>query len=528
MTSVIHDIGYRHYDGPRLGRAYAVRSLFVHNLRAAYGLGRPGKTKIMPFTLFAMMLLPVGDQRRDHGVRQLGTADTPVPLIRYSAYAIYLQPLIAIFLAAQAPVLASRDLRFHVTPLYFSRPLSRMDYVLAKYGALVAALLILHGHAADRSCSPARSPPSRSTSATHTAALLRRARGLPDLRAGARRARPGRRGLHAAPRVRRHRGHGRLPDQHARRSRPSRASRRARREFGVARWAGLFTPFDLVDGVQVWALRAKRSARRTPAGRPRRPGVHARVRGRRRRRAGDPAPAVPQGGRPVTVSTSDQEARERPRTRDVSRWYGNVVAVNGITMTVGPGVTGLLGPNGAGKSTLIHMMGGFLPPSSGQVGIDGRQIWKNPSVYRDIGLVPEREAAYDFLTGRQFVRSMAKLHKLPEPGAAAERALAMVEMTAARRPRHRHLLQGHEAARQDGLRARPRPAGAAARRAVQRHGPAPAAPADGPDPQAWPPRAVRCCSARTSSKRSSGSRTTSRSSSRAATRPPATSARSAG
>jgi ABC-2 type transport system ATP-binding protein len=116
--------------------------------------------------------------------------------------------------------------------------------------------------------------------------------------------------------------------------------------------------------------------------------------------------------------------------RDVSRWYGNVVAVNGVTMTIGPGVTGLLGPNGAGKSTLIHMMGGFLSPSSGQVGIDGRRIWKNPSVYRDIGLVPEREAAYDFLTGRQFVRSMAKLHRLPEPGAATERALGMVEMTA--------------------------------------------------------------------------------------------------
>jgi ABC-2 type transport system ATP-binding protein len=115
--------------------------------------------------------------------------------------------------------------------------------------------------------------------------------------------------------------------------------------------------------------------------------------------------------------------------RDVSRWYGNVVAVNGITMTIGPGVTGLLGPNGAGKSTLIHMMGGFLAPSSGQVGIDGTRIWKNPSVYRHIGLVPEREAAYDFLTARQFVRAMAKLHRLPEPGAAAERALGMVEMT---------------------------------------------------------------------------------------------------
>ena len=46
----------------------------------------------------------------------------------------------------------------------------------------------------------------------------------------------------------------------------------------------------------------------------------------------------------------------------VSRWYGNVVAVNDITMSIGPGVTGLLGPNGAGKTTLLHMMAGFLPP----------------------------------------------------------------------------------------------------------------------------------------------------------------------
>jgi ABC-2 type transport system ATP-binding protein len=116
----------------------------------------------------------------------------------------------------------------------------------------------------------------------------------------------------------------------------------------------------------------------------------------------------------------------------VSRWYGNVVAVNGISMTVGPGVTGLLGPNGAGKSTVIHMMGGFLAPSSGTVTLDGTRIWKNPDVYRHIGLVPERESAYDFLTGWQFVLSMAKLHKLPEPGGAARRALALVEMEPAK------------------------------------------------------------------------------------------------
>jgi len=114
--------------------------------------------------------------------------------------------------------------------------------------------------------------------------------------------------------------------------------------------------------------------------------------------------------------------------RQVSRWYGNVVAVNGVSMTIGPGITGLLGPNGAGKSTLIHMMGGFLPASSGAVTLDGAPIWKNPEVYRHMGLVPEREAAYDFLTGSQFILAMAKLHRLPAPGAAAEKAIGLVEM----------------------------------------------------------------------------------------------------
>ncbi|MBB5786763.1 ABC transporter ATP-binding protein [Jiangella mangrovi] len=112
----------------------------------------------------------------------------------------------------------------------------------------------------------------------------------------------------------------------------------------------------------------------------------------------------------------------------VSRWYGNVVAVNDVTMTIGPGITGLLGPNGAGKSTLINMLGGFLAPSAGTVTLDGATVWKNPEIYRTVGLVPEREAAYDFLTGWQFVLANAELHGLPDPGAAAKRALATVEM----------------------------------------------------------------------------------------------------
>ncbi|MFI5805622.1 ABC transporter ATP-binding protein [Streptomyces sp. NPDC051561] len=109
-----------------------------------------------------------------------------------------------------------------------------------------------------------------------------------------------------------------------------------------------------------------------------------------------------------------------------SRWFGNVVAVNDVTMSIGPGVTGLLGPNGAGKSTLINMMGGFLAPSNGTVTLDGKPIWRNESIYKEVGVVPEREAMYDFLTGREFVVANAELHGLDAK--SAQVALATVEM----------------------------------------------------------------------------------------------------
>ncbi|MFC7534795.1 ABC transporter ATP-binding protein [Actinoplanes sp. GCM10030250] len=114
---------------------------------------------------------------------------------------------------------------------------------------------------------------------------------------------------------------------------------------------------------------------------------------------------------------------------NVTRWYGNVVAVNDITMSLGTGVTGLLGPNGAGKTTILHMMAGFLAPSRGTVTVDGKPTWRNPAVYRDLGLVTEREAVHAFLTAEQFVLACAKMQKLPDPAGAARRALELVEMT---------------------------------------------------------------------------------------------------
>ena len=110
----------------------------------------------------------------------------------------------------------------------------------------------------------------------------------------------------------------------------------------------------------------------------------------------------------------------------VSRWYGNVVAVNDVTFEVGPGITGLLGPNGAGKTTLLHMMAGFLAPNAGTVQLDESATWRNPELYRSIGFVPEREAVYSFLTARQFVNAAARLHEVTDPVAATDRAIELV------------------------------------------------------------------------------------------------------
>jgi ABC-2 type transport system ATP-binding protein len=117
--------------------------------------------------------------------------------------------------------------------------------------------------------------------------------------------------------------------------------------------------------------------------------------------------------------------------QNVSRWYGNVVAVNDITMMIGPGVTGLLGPNGAGKSTVLHLIAGFLSPSRGSLTVGGAPSWRNPDIYQTVGLVPERDSVYAFLTGAEFVRATARLHKLADPEAATRRVIGIVDMAAA-------------------------------------------------------------------------------------------------
>jgi ABC-2 type transport system permease protein len=134
-TGAIYDLGYRGYDGPRLGRRAAFWTLFWASLRAAFGLGRSGRAKIAPWGLSAIIVVPAAVA----GAIQAVVPGAPSPF-NYDNYLWNLQPILALFVAAQAPELVSSDQRNHVLSLYFSHALARSDYALAKLSALAAAL----------------------------------------------------------------------------------------------------------------------------------------------------------------------------------------------------------------------------------------------------------------------------------------------------------------------------------------------------------------------------------------------------
>lgn len=141
-SGVIHDIGYRPYSGPRLGEGAVAWSLFLTGLRHCYGLGRSGRSKILPMILLGLMLLPalilVGVLVQARGVLGLDSQ-----LVPYSVYPLTTQLLISVYVAAQAPALISRDLRFGTITLYLARPTSRTTYVLVRMASLTVATFLL-------------------------------------------------------------------------------------------------------------------------------------------------------------------------------------------------------------------------------------------------------------------------------------------------------------------------------------------------------------------------------------------------
>ena len=136
-ASVIHDLGYRRYDGPRLGRAQIVRALSWHSFRAAFGFGRGPKAKIVPLVALVALCLPAV-------VNAFAMSRGNPRLVDYDIYQPTLRDLVmTIFVAVQAPELVSRDLRSRVLPLYFARPIKTIDYPLAKYLAFTGACLVM-------------------------------------------------------------------------------------------------------------------------------------------------------------------------------------------------------------------------------------------------------------------------------------------------------------------------------------------------------------------------------------------------
>ncbi|MFC3984316.1 MULTISPECIES: ABC transporter permease [Streptosporangium] len=135
-TGVIHDIGYRHYDGVRLGRRHATVALAVHSLRGVFGLGRTARAKIIPFLIVGAMMLPAV-------VSIAVMALLRQSVMTYTSYGVTMQAVLAVFLASQSPYAVAPDLRFRVLPLYLSRPVTLWDYVGAKLAAMVTAMFLL-------------------------------------------------------------------------------------------------------------------------------------------------------------------------------------------------------------------------------------------------------------------------------------------------------------------------------------------------------------------------------------------------
>ena len=141
---------------------------------------------------------------------------------------------------------------------------------------------------------------------------------------------------------------------------------------------------------------------------------------------------------------------------EVSKWYGNVIGLNKLTIQIPAGVTGLLGPNGAGKSTLLQLATGQLFPSQGTVRVLGEPVWNNSSLNRRIGLCPEQDAFYEWMTGGDFVHTSARLGGLGRADArqAAERTIEAAWNDQAQKPRDSRLFQGNAPAHQNGPGAR--------------------------------------------------------------------------
>jgi ABC-2 type transport system permease protein len=140
-SSSIYDLGYRHYDGARIGRKGTLLTLYIHGLRSIFGLGRRPSSKIFPFALAIFAFVPAFIQLGIGAITSIGHED--VELFKHEDYFNYVRIILVLFCAAVAPELVGRDQRNRTLALYFSRAVSRFDYTIAKFAALTSAMLVL-------------------------------------------------------------------------------------------------------------------------------------------------------------------------------------------------------------------------------------------------------------------------------------------------------------------------------------------------------------------------------------------------
>ena len=142
----IYDLGYRGYEGPRLGRRHAIRALLVHTVRICYGLGLGSRAKIAPIVLGAIAIIPaiitIGVIALARQVGPGGEVIEAANPIQHDTYFGVTTVLVVLFCAAQVPEILGRDQRHNLLALYFSRALRRLDYALARYVGVVAGLMV--------------------------------------------------------------------------------------------------------------------------------------------------------------------------------------------------------------------------------------------------------------------------------------------------------------------------------------------------------------------------------------------------
>jgi ABC-2 type transport system ATP-binding protein len=131
----------------------------------------------------------------------------------------------------------------------------------------------------------------------------------------------------------------------------------------------------------------------------------------------------------------------------VSKWYGQVIGLNDVSVNVPTGITGLLGPNGAGKSTFMKLITGQLRPSKGSIEVLGEPIWRNPHLYFQIGFCPEQDAFYERMTGLEWVTALVRLNGLGEKEADEARQACAGDRPRSRSADSRRAAVGHGSAR---------------------------------------------------------------------------------